>query len=426
MSDEPSKITQPVTTISNPNTLSTPSSLSLSRPISSMNRYSSYGGLGGGYGSMGAMGGMGGYSSMGMGRMGRGAAQPNPQQPDYRSFFFGIQTLMQMIYSGVGFFMFTKIFSKMMVKMVKFICNKTLKGIKLAFATLFLNRVSTRVLDGVFRSHKNGSSGAATISLCARALASVCLLGISVVWFLNGSNKQDEEAEEIMSRLKERKRRRQEELRKLNENCWRSAMEGFPIEEKILEEAYENAEFKEENAEQQLGEFSGFGGKNSETKEDEKEEVQNFIKENSESSENLKEKNLEKEQEEKIKKAGEEQYKKVQSFLKSSREFWGSSYGENYYKKDEDKIDETHSAEELENPVVDKELQDLIEQKKNKYGEYKTPEVRVADRKELQIEIKEAWPMLSVPEDGKDIPEEPKIVNEEVKEVERPKKPWEI
>ena len=267
MSEEPTKAPEiDVSETNDQNNTNTATKTPLSRYGSSMG---SYGGLSGGLGGMGGLGSMGGMGSMGYGMggmggmgggFGRGLGNRQNNQREYYSFFYGIQALLQIIYSGVGFFMFSKIFAKMMVKMIKFVGSKLSYGIRWITSYIILNKIATRILDGIFRSFKNNSPTQFYLSLFTKGLCIFALICISVLWFLSKGADAEREQEEIMQKLKSRRRKRLDQIREANEKVWgvlaRSNNEEVSKRENILEEAWleeEDSRLNSENNSEVIG-----------------------------------------------------------------------------------------------------------------------------------------------------------------------------
>lgn len=170
------------------------------------------GGMYGGGMGMG-MGGMGmGMGGMGMNRFGMNRQQPGGMRQDYQNVFQGLRALLQMGFSAFGLFTYGKMFGNMMIKMMKFAFRKTKDGVKILLAWTVFNRYSTKVMNGVFTkvSKKNGG----VFNIVFKAVFSIGVLGLSLIWFLMKSNDIEEQESEILMKMK---RKRQEKMRKLKE-----------------------------------------------------------------------------------------------------------------------------------------------------------------------------------------------------------------
>lgn len=217
---------QPETTTTTALATTTPSTSLVNRSSSLRSPYSSslYSGGGlynrGGYG----MGGMGMGMGMGMGGMGMGMNRfgQNPQQngnrglqQEYQQVFQGLKAVLQMGFSAFGLYTYGKMFGSMMIKIVKFGLRKSKDAGKAILAWTVFNTYSTKVLNGIFTRARRSNGG--IFNLVFKALLSVGILGIALVWFLIKSSDLEVEEEEILRRLSKRKEIKQKKMREFEE-----------------------------------------------------------------------------------------------------------------------------------------------------------------------------------------------------------------
>ena len=176
--------------------------------MGSMYGSSGYGSmLGGGMYGRGMMG--GGLGGMGMGMGGMGGlpqGQPGGFRQDYHTVFAGLKNLLQIAYSGLGLFSFGKLFGTMAWNLVKNIAKKFLKGAKLIYGLIFLNKVSAKIINGAVQRARSVSADSAA-GIFVKALFAVAIACIVAVGFLQASHSLDEDEDRIRrqasSRLRE-------------------------------------------------------------------------------------------------------------------------------------------------------------------------------------------------------------------------------
>ena len=224
MSEEPTKIAEPTTEITstltaNPTTTTPGVTTSTLTPTYGSSMYSSPGLLGGGmYG-----GGMYGTSMLGGGMYGGGMYgassllnrnQPNSFRQEYQGVLQGLRSAIQMGFSTFGLITYGKIFSSMVLNMIKFVFRKTRDTLKYLVGVIIFNRYSTKIMNGVFRKIQDESSPRkAVLHYFFRGLVSIGMLGIALMWFMLRRNSLDEQVAVIQRNM--RRRRKMKEMRML-------------------------------------------------------------------------------------------------------------------------------------------------------------------------------------------------------------------
>ena len=161
----------------------------------------------------------GGMGGMGMGGMGMGANNPqNGFRQEYQGFFQGLRAVISTGFSAFGLFSYGKIFTGMMIKIVKTVFRKSTDGAKKLIAWGFFNRVTTKVMNGFVRSVKGGGSEVEMVNLFFKGLLGIGLAGLAVVYFLIRKNGVDENEAMIRRNMKRRRKARERRLKEM-EDC---------------------------------------------------------------------------------------------------------------------------------------------------------------------------------------------------------------
>ena len=207
------------------------SALGLRSQLGYGSRLGGYGGMGssmfGGYGGMGSMygglgmgsmmGGLGGMGGLAGGQLTTPAGIPGPGgfRQDYHTFFAGMKSMLQILYSGLGLFSFGKLFGGMVFNMVRAIAKRFFKGAKYLYSLVFLNKISAKIINGAL-SHAHPSPGSPSFfSFLVKLLFGLGILLFSAAMFMMKEHGLEEEESIIRAAARNRiaeQQRREEEL----------------------------------------------------------------------------------------------------------------------------------------------------------------------------------------------------------------------